>query len=314
MARKEPPIECSLLRRVSDNSDNNKRMRQGSVVAPRHSVGFNPVDVLMSESSNEHLIKVPDLPIRLPVFEGPLDLLLFLIRRNELDIYDIPILQVTEQYMEIIRRMKQKDLEVAGEFFVMASTLMYIKSRMLLPRDEQGDVDDAAEDESIDPRWELVQQLIEYRKFKESAATLDDMIHEAQMIIAREVQYDESDPTEERPLTQTDRIAVWGMFNQVLKRLSERMVVGEIHDEVVTVSDRMEYIMTVLETRSRFNFTDLFEQKITVSYLISTFIALLELTRLNKITIDQSTPFGDIECSRLESDDHQRPHIEYGTD
>lgn len=289
-------------------------MRQGSVVAPRHSVGFNPVDVLMSESSNEHLIKVPDLPIRLPVFEGPLDLLLFLIRRNELDIYDIPILQVTEQYMEIIRRMKQKDLEVAGEFFVMASTLMYIKSRMLLPRDEQGDVDDAAEDESIDPRWELVQQLIEYRKFKESAATLDDMIHEAQMIIAREVQYDESDPTEERPLTQTDRIAVWGMFNQVLKRLSERMVVGEIHDEVVTVSDRMEYIMTVLETRSRFNFTDLFEQKITVSYLISTFIALLELTRLNKITIDQSTPFGDIECSRLESDDHQRPHIEYGTD
>ncbi|MCH2156339.1 MAG: segregation/condensation protein A [Opitutales bacterium] len=268
----------------------------------------------MSESSNEHLIKVPDLPIRLPVFEGPLDLLLFLIRRNELDIYDIPILQVTEQYMEIIRRMKQKDLEVAGEFFVMASTLMYIKSRMLLPRDEQGDVDDAAEDESIDPRWELVQQLIEYRKFKESAATLDDMIHEAQMIIAREVQYDESDPTEERPLTQTDRIAVWGMFNQVLKRLSERMVVGEIHDEVVTVSDRMEYIMTVLETRSRFNFTDLFEQKITVSYLISTFIALLELTRLNKITIDQSTPFGDIECSRLESDDHQRPHIEYGTD
>lgn len=252
----------------------------------------------MSAPAEDNLIKIPDLPIRLPVFEGPLDLLLFLIRRNEVDIYDIPIAEVTGQYMAILRKMEQLNLEVAGEFFVMASTLMYIKSRMLLPRNEQKDEDPEEDDDDLDPRWELVQQLIEYRKFKEAAATLENMINQAQTITPRRFEDEDAEP-EERPLKFSDRIEVWNMFNQVLRRLSERMVVGEIQDEQITVSDCMEQILETLKVREHFLFTDLFEGQISITQLVSTFIAMLELTRLRKISIEQNVPFGDIDCRRL---------------
>lgn len=252
----------------------------------------------MTQPSEDNLIKIPDLPIRLPVFEGPLDLLLYLIRRNEVDIYDIPIFEVTDQYMTILRKMEQMNLEVAGEFFVMASTLMYIKSRMLLPRNEQKEEDAAQDDDDLDPRWELVQQLIEYRKFKEAASELERMINEAQTYTPRDV-IDETNEPEERPLKYSDRIEVWNMFNQVLRRLSERMVVGEIHDEQVTIADRMEFLLKTLETKERFLFTELFDDNVTISQLVSTFIAMLELTRLRKLSIEQNVPFGDIECTRL---------------
>src|SRR3954469_12912325 len=112
-----------------------------------------------------------DYRIKLQVFEGPLDLLLFLIRKNELDIYDIPIESVTRQYVEALRAMQQLDLDLAGEFFVMAATLMEIKSRMLLPKGQHA-IDPNAEEDEMDPRWELVHQLLQYKKFKEAAATL----------------------------------------------------------------------------------------------------------------------------------------------
>ena len=117
----------------------------------------------------EALVPSNDFAIRLPAFEGPLDLLLYLIRRNEVDIYDIPIEHVTSQYIEILDSIENLELEVAGEFFVMAATLMYIKSRMLLPQQDQGTNQDV-EDDDIDPRWELVQQLLEYKKFKEASS------------------------------------------------------------------------------------------------------------------------------------------------
>src|SRR5471032_249130 len=116
-----------------------------------------------------------DYRIKLQVFEGPLELLLFLIRKNELDIYDIPIESVTRQYLEALRAMQQLDLELAGEFFVMAATLMEIKSRMLLPKGLAA-VDPNAEDEEMDPRWELVHQLLQYKKFKEASASLRELI------------------------------------------------------------------------------------------------------------------------------------------
>ena len=119
---------------------------------------------------------VPDneYRIKLQVFEGPLDLLLFLIRKNEIDIYDIPIVSVTRQYIDALHAMQQLDLELAGEFFVMAASLMEIKSRMLLPKGEAA-IDPNADDEEVDPRWELVHQLIQYKKFKEAAAQLDEL-------------------------------------------------------------------------------------------------------------------------------------------
>ena len=123
------------------------------------------------------LLQDQEHTIRLPDFEGPLDLLLYLIHRNELDIYDIPIETVTRQYIELLRSMENLDLEIAGEFFVMAATLMYIKSRMLLPKKDWVDAPDDGE-EDIDPRWELVGQLVEYKKFKEASSEIETLIVE----------------------------------------------------------------------------------------------------------------------------------------
>jgi len=128
-----------------------------------------------------------DYRIKLQAFEGPLDLLLFLIRKNELDIYDIPIEQITRQYLETIFAMQELDLELAGTFFVMAATLMEIKSRMLLPRDLQAIDPNATDEDEMDPRWELVHQLIQYRKFKEAATRLGELAVERQDMIARYV-------------------------------------------------------------------------------------------------------------------------------
>ena len=179
-----------------------------------------------------------DYRIKLQVFEGPLDLLLFLIRQNELDIYDIPIESVTRQYVDALHAMQQLDLDLAGEFFVMAATLMEIKSRMLLPRGQHA-VDPNAEDEEIDPRWELVYQLLQYKKFKEAAAKLDELAALRQNLMERYVSTRAQDLLD-RPLKGVDRIELWNTFNIVLRRLAEKLVVGEIHDEVVTVADQME--------------------------------------------------------------------------
>ncbi len=249
----------------------------------------------------EGLIPSTDHPIKLTVFEGPLDLLLFLIRKNEIDIYDIPIETVTDQYLEILNEMESLNLEVAGDFFVMAATLMYIKSRMLLPKQERKADELAEEDADIDPRWELVQQLLEYRKFKEAASDLELLIDEANHLLPR-IMGKHQPIEEERPLKPSDRIQLWNTFNQVLRRLSERMVVGEIHDEVVTVSDRMEFIMERLQTVSNFTFTSLFQEEPTVYTVVATFLALLELARLKKLNLEQDETFGDIHCSRLEED------------
>ena len=162
----------------------------------------------------EALIPDNGFAIRLPAFEGPMDLLLYLIRRSEVDIYDIPIERVTEQYIEVLGSMESLDLEVAGEFFVMASTLMYIKSRMLLPKKDQGTNEDM-EDDDIDPRWELVQQLLEYRKFKEAAEDIRKLILSSNDLISRIGPRDALEAVE-RPLKPVDSVDLWNTFNSVL--------------------------------------------------------------------------------------------------
>jgi segregation and condensation protein A len=242
------------------------------------------------------LLPSREMAIRLPVFEGPLDLLLFLIRKNELDIYDIPIKEVSRQYMEVIRAMEDLNLEVAGEFFVMASTLMYIKSRMLLPvNDQEAQPEDEAEE--ADPRWELVEQLLEYKRFKDAAEQIRQLVEEQQDFLPRLFKQDEEDANP-RPVKSSDRIEIWNMFNLVLRRLAEKIVQGEIRDEQVTVADRMEYILTKLETSPDFLFTELFEegQQITVPLIVASLLAVLELTRLKKLLVEQEVVFGDIRC------------------
>jgi segregation and condensation protein A len=238
-----------------------------------------------------------DYRIKLPVFEGPLDLLLFLIRKNELDIYDIPIDQVTRQYLEVIYAMKELSLDVAGEFFVMAATLMEIKSRMLLPKHQQAVDPDAAEDD-LDPRWELVHQLLQYKKFKEAAGHLDQMSLDAQNRLARP----ESAfaPASERPLKHVDRIDLWNSFNLVLRRLAEKLVVGEIHAEQVTVADQMEYVLDRIKTQKAFVFSQLFTERVSLRRLVATFLAVLELTRLRKLQLEQTETFSDILCTAVD--------------
>ena len=254
----------------------------------------------------EALIPDKEFAIRLPAFEGPMDLLLYLIRRSEVDIYDIPIERVTEQYIEVLGSMESLDLEVAGEFFVMASTLMYIKSRMLLPKKDQGTNEDM-EDDDIDPRWELVQQLLEYRKFKEAAEDIRKLILSSNDLISRIGPRDALEAVE-RPLKPVDRVDLWNTFNSVLRRLAERIDEGQINAEQVTVSDRMELVLLRIKHNKNFLFSDLFESNTTITTIVATFLAILELSRLDKITLKQDRAFGDIRCMRVETHDPKVAH------
>ena len=245
-----------------------------------------------------------DYRIKLQVFEGPLDLLLFLIRKNELDIYDIPIESVTRQYLDALRAMQQLDLDLAGEFFVMAATLMEIKSRMLLPRGLAA-VDPNSTDEEMDPRWELIHQLLQYKKFKEAAAKLGELAATRQDLMERYVSAlgDRLD----RPLKNVDRIELWNVFNLVLRRLAEKLVVGEIHDEMVTVADQMEWLLARMQTQKSFVFSALFPEGATLRRLVATFLAILELTRLRKFRLRQDEAFADIICDAVEENPLETP-------
>jgi len=239
-----------------------------------------------------------DYRIKLPAFEGPLDLLLFLIRKSELDIYDIPIEAVTRQYIDVLHSLQQLDLEIAGEFFVMAASLMEIKSRMLLPKGHAAVADDA-DDDAMDPRWELVHQLLQYKKFKEAAGGLAALAQFEQDKLPRRV-VEQSVSDDDRPLKPVDRIELWNAFNIVLRRLAEKLVVGEIRDEQVTVSDQMESLLQRLQTTKSFVFSDLFPNRTTLRVLVATFLAVLELTRLRKLAIRQDDAFTDIICTAVE--------------
>ncbi|MDB6092454.1 MAG: scpA 2, partial [Verrucomicrobia bacterium] len=223
----------------------------------------------------------------------------------ELDIYDIPISTVTKQYLEVIYALKELQVEVAGEFFVMAATLMEIKSRMLLPKHQQA-VDPNADEDDLDPRWELVHQLLQYKKFKEAAGNLGAMSLDAQNMHGRAAGSAFA-PSSERPLKHVDRIDLWNSFNFVLRRLAEKLVVGEIHAEQVTVSDQMEYVLEQLKTRKSFVFSALFAEKISLRRLVATFLAVLELTRLKKLQLEQTEAFTDILCTAVDETPLEKP-------
>ncbi len=233
-------------------------------------------------------------PVRLPAFEGPLDLLLFLIRKQEIDIYDIPIEMVTKQYLKILYEMEQLQLDVAGEFFVMAATLMEIKSRMLLPKAIQT-TDPNADDEEFDPRWELVHQLLEYQRFKQAGQDIDRLMRQQRDLLPRVVPASKAVAVE-RPLQPVDKLDLWHTFNQVLRRLSEKLVVGEIHDEPVSVAERMEYLLEITGAGETRSFSSLFDNETpaTVKLVISTFLGVLELVRLRRIKVWQDESFSEI--------------------
>ena len=240
-----------------------------------------------------------DPRIKLSVFEGPLDLLLFLIRKHEIDIYDIPIGLVLDQYLDALSEMQEVNLEIAGDFFVMAATLMEIKSRLLLPK-QQRTLSEDEDDEDLDPRWELVHQLLEYKKFKEAAESLDTLSDHASLQLTRD--YDSVNRTEGpmRPLKPEDRISVWNSYNIVLRRLSEKLILGEIQDDAVTVVDQMEVLIEKVQTEPSFEFSSLFPGKCSLKLV--TFIAILELVRLKRLSITQNHSFSDFIIDRIEEE------------
>ena len=257
----------------------------------------DPAEKLRAETLRDGLFP-DDVPaVRLSKFEGPLDLLLFLIRKNEIDVRDIPIVEITRQYMEILRRNEAMKIEIAGEFFVMAATLMYIKSRMLLPTGENAPEPEtsAGEDENLDPRWQLIRQLIQYKRLKDSAAYIAELIEKRQDFLPRIVEKPAA--PEERPLAPLGKMDLWNVFNLVLKRLSERILPGEIQDDSVTIAARMSDILERLKTEKSFTFTSLLPEKITIPMLATTYLACLELARLGQMTVTQDELFGEIFCA-----------------
>jgi segregation and condensation protein A len=231
--------------------------------------------------------------VKLEVFEGPLDLLLYLIKKDEVDIYDISIERITQQYLEFMDAFKILDLEVAGEFIVMAANLIYIKSRSLLPAHVQPP-DEEAEEE--DPRWELVRQLVEYKKFKDAAAQLGRRELEQSNMFSRLPDSDENAP--ERPLGDVSVFDLISAFNNVLKRIQQREDLRENFEENFTVSDKIDLIMKITGSVA-LKFTELFARAASRTEIVVTFLALLELIRLKQIRAVQNEPFGEIEVLRV---------------
>jgi len=233
--------------------------------------------------------------VKLEVFEGPLDLLLFLIKRDEVDIYDIPIEHITKQYLDFMELFKMLDLDVAGEFVVMAANLIYIKSRALLPVHAQPP-DEEAEEE--DPRWELVRQLLEYKKFKDAAAQLGQREADRQGIFARAAE--SSEPVPERPLGEVSVFDLINAFNKVLKRIEDkREDLAEIFEENFTVADKIDLILKITAGGVALKFTEMFAEAASRGEIVVTFLAMLELVRLKQLRCVQPEPFAEIEIVRV---------------
>ena len=231
--------------------------------------------------------------VQFEVFEGPLDLLLYLIKKEEVDIYEVNLTKLATQFVEYIDLMREFDLEVAGEFLVMASTLMYIKSRELLPVDQQ--VTAEGEEEGEDPRWELIRQLVEYKKFKDAAVQLQTLEARQENVFPRLPGKLEFESTAPLPKPDVSIFDLLNAVNSVLKRFGQREGGGAIFEDKWTVSEKIDYILRALAERGRLLFSELFATAASRSEVVCTFLALLELIRLKQLLCAQSEEFGEIE-------------------
>ncbi|WP_018525250.1 segregation and condensation protein A [Alkalispirochaeta alkalica] len=226
--------------------------------------------------------------VQLDQFEGPLDLLIFLIRKNEVNIYDIPISRITEQYLEYLKYAARVDLENATDFYVMAATLLYIKSRMLLPVPENSD-----DEEMDDPRQELVAKLIEYQRFRKLSDLMGDREEGLEYTLERRSSQTTLPFDEDEPLWE--QLDVWDLlktFSKLMNNLSADHLVS-LH-EVVTVNEKLTLIDELLERKGEFSFTDLVGKTHSVMDMVCAFIAILESARQRTIRILQNKMFGDI--------------------
>lgn len=231
--------------------------------------------------------------VQLEVFEGPLDLLLYLVKKEEVDIYEINLTRIATQFIEYVEAMRQLDLDLAGEFLVMAATLMYIKSRELLPVDKQAVVE---EEEEEDPRWELIRQLVEYKKFKDAAGYLQERETAQEGIYPRDpgrVEVPASGPPARPEVSLMDLI---NAVSSVLKRFQQRGgSPRDVFEDRWSVSEKIEHLMQLTSSRPRLRFSELFEGTTSRTEVVVTFLAMLELIRLKRLRVVQPEPFREIE-------------------
>ncbi|MCR5737325.1 MAG: segregation/condensation protein A [Eubacterium sp.] len=240
-----------------------------------------------------------ELEVKLQVFEGPLDLLLHLIEKNKVDIYDIPIVEITEQYLEYVEQMPKDDLDLASEFLLMAATLIDIKSKMLLPKevDENG--------EEIDPRAELVEKLIEYKMYKYAAVELKDMQLYAgkslfkEPTVPKEVQKYEPPVDLDKLLDGVSLKQLNDIFQMVLKRQVDkidpvRSKFGKIEMEEVSLPEKIDFVVNAVKKKKRCSFKQLLEKQHTKMEVIVSFLAVLELIKVGQIEVHQDNIFDDI--------------------
>ncbi|MGE3807417.1 MAG: ScpA family protein [Gemmataceae bacterium] len=229
-----------------------------------------------------------DYLVDLDTFRGPMDLLLYLVKRNEVDIYDIPIAKVAEQFRDYLLTVKLLDVERAGEFIVMAATLMEIKSRMLLPRSEE------EQDDEEDPRLELVRQLIEYKKYKDAALALEERAEQQLTRLARRpVEGLTGKAAAEQPLAPVelwDLVSAFGRLMRETQALQPRQIVV---DET-PIETHMENILVQLQEKQKLEFIELFTPPFHRARLVGLFLALLELIKSRRIKAEQENPFGMI--------------------
>lgn len=239
------------------------------------------------------------IPVKLEVFEGPLDLLLYLIDKNKVDIYDIPIVEITAQYLDYIKAMEREDMNVVSEFLVMAATLLDIKCRMLLPKE----VNEEGEEE--DPRAELVQQLLEYKMYKYMSYELKDKMTEAGNFFCRELNLPEEVKQYRAPINHEELIGdttlqkLHGIFKDIMKRQIDRVdpirsQYGNIVRDEIDVDRKTIYIEEYIKTRKHFSFRDLLEKQTSKLEVVVTFLVILELMKTGKVTIVQEELFDDI--------------------
>ena len=239
------------------------------------------------------------IPVKLQVFEGPLDLLLHLIDKNKIDIYDIPIVEITNQYMEYIQAMEKSDLNVMSEFLLMAATLLDIKCRMLLPKE----VNEEGEEE--DPRQELVEQLLQYKMYKYMSYELRDRQVEGEKILYKEPTIPEEVKNYEEPVDLDELLGdltltkLNQIFRDVIKKQGDkidtvRSKFGKIEKEEVTLPEKMDYVENYARTHKKFSFRTLLEDQCSKTQIVVTFLAILEMMKTGKIKIEQEQLVDDI--------------------
>ncbi len=230
--------------------------------------------------------RLSSYPVKLEIFEGPLDLLLFLIKKNEIDIYDIPISLITQQYLNYLEMMRSLDLEVAGEFILMAATLIRIKAKMLLPQTEEEELEE-------DPRAELISALLEYKKYKELSGTLKEKEKESSRFFPRsDFSYlqSENEKKDDIELSLSDLL---NAFQKVCRSVPEE-IFHRVKIQEIRLNQRINHILSCLRNRERVRFAELFLDNPVRLVMVVTFIAILELIRLRKIKILQKRSFSEI--------------------